>query len=189
MLWRYDVIISESDNDIGQTDLIQMHKATKPDAAWPYPLAPKHHDLLKQEIKNLLDTRIICKSMSPWASPIVIVKKHTPKGAQQQFHLCIDYRKKSYYPAVTQAVGTKKCPFTLIPLSKIDELFALLKGVRYFTALDLRTGYYHIKLDEESIPKSAFTAVFGKFEYLRLQFGLSQGQIFYLSYLWALWTQ
>ena len=56
-----------------------MHIATRPDAApiaaQPYPLLLNHHDLLKQEIKNLLDAGIICKSMSPWASSIVIVKK------------------------------------------------------------------------------------------------------------------
>ena len=64
-------------------------------------------------------------------SPIVVVKKHTSKGAAQQFHLCIDYRKVNYLlPAVTPAVGTKKGAFALIPLPKIDELFALLKEQR-----------------------------------------------------------
>ena len=64
----------------------------KPDAAQivahPHSLPLKHHDFIKkQEIKNLLDARIICKSMSPWASPIVVVKKHAPEGAPQQFLL------------------------------------------------------------------------------------------------------
>ena len=49
-------------------------------------------------------------------------------------------------------MGTKKSAFALMPLPKIDELFALLKGVKYHTALDLQSGCYHIKLDEESIP-------------------------------------
>ena len=52
---KYDTIISKSDNDIGPTDLIEMHIATRPDAATiaaqSYPLALKHHDFLKQEIK------------------------------------------------------------------------------------------------------------------------------------------
>ena len=69
-----------------------------------------------------------------------------------------------------------------MPLLKIEKLFTLLKGANYFTALDLQSGYYHIKLDKESIPKSAFTTVFGKFEFLRLQFGISQGPDFsYIS--------
>ena len=53
--------------------------------------------------------------------------------------------------AVTPTMGTKKGALTLMPLPKIDELFMLLKGTKYFTALDLHSGYYHIKLVEESI--------------------------------------
>ena len=102
LLQKYHTIILKSDNDIGQTDLIKMHIVTRPDAAPvaapPYPLALKHREFLKQEIKNLLDAGVICKSMSPWAGPIVVVKKHTPEDSSQQFHLCIDYRKlNSYY--------------------------------------------------------------------------------------------
>ena len=110
----------------------------------------------------------MCKSMSPWESPIVVVKNHTPEGSPQQFRLCIDYRKlNSVVPSVILTTGSKKVTFALMPLPKIGELFTLLKGAIYFTALDLHSGYYHIKLDEESIPKSAFTTVFGKFEFLR----------------------
>ena len=83
------------------------------------------------------------------------------------------YRKlNSLLLAVTPTTGTKKGAFALMPLLKIDELFALLKGTKYFTALDLHSGYYQIKLDEKSIPKSAFTTVFGKFDFLSLPFGL-----------------
>ena len=64
-------------------DLIEMHIAMRPDptpvAAKPYPLALKHQDFLKQEIKNLLDAGIICKSMSLWASPIIVAKNTSLK--------------------------------------------------------------------------------------------------------------
>ena len=73
-----------------------------------------------------------------------------------------------------------------MPLPKTDELVALLNRAKYFTALDLCSGYYHIKLDEESIPKSAFTTVFGKFEFLRLPFGLSQGPDFFIHLIYDL---
>ena len=83
LLQKYDTIIWKSSNDIGQTDLIEMPIATRLHSAlvtaWPYPFILKHHEFLKQEIKNLLDAGIICKSMSPWPSPIVVVKKHTPE--------------------------------------------------------------------------------------------------------------
>ena len=65
-------------------------------------------------------------------------KKHTPEGVPQQFCLYIDNRKlNSLLPTVTPGMGTKKGAFTLLPLPRFDELFALLNGVRYFTALDL----------------------------------------------------
>ena len=158
LLQKYDTIMSKSDNDIGHIDHIEMHIGTRPDAApvaaQPYTLALKHHDFLKHKIKNLLHEGIIHKSMSPWPIPIVVVKKLTPEGLPWQLHLSIDYRKlNSLIVAVTPAMGTKKGTFTLMPLPKTDELFALLKGGKYFTALDLHSGYYHIKLDEEYIPK------------------------------------
>ena len=85
LLQKYDAILSKSNNDIGQTDLIEMYIATRQDAApvaaWSNSLALKHHDFLKQEIKNLLYAGIICKSMSPWASAIVVVIKHTLRFA------------------------------------------------------------------------------------------------------------
>ena len=71
-------------------------------------------------------------------------------------------------------------------LPKIDELFVLLKGAKYLTALDLYSVYYHIKLNEESIPKKAFTTAFSKFEFLRLSFGLSQGPDFFIHLIYSL---
>ena len=73
-----------------------------------------------------------------------------------------------------------------MPLWKIDELSALLKGVKFFTALDLWSCYYHIKLDKESIPKSTFTTVFGKLESLRLPFQLLQGPDFFIRLIYDL---
>ena len=74
LLQKYDTIILKSDNDIGQTDLIEMHIATRPDAApvaaQPYPLAHKHHDFLKQEIKILLDAGIIHKICPHGQAPL-----------------------------------------------------------------------------------------------------------------------
>ena len=80
----------------------------------------------------------------------------------------------------------KKGTFALIPLLKISELFALLKAAKYFTPLDLHSSYHHIKLDEESIVKSAFTMVFGKFKFLRLPFGLSQAPGFFIWLIYDL---
>ena len=76
-------------------------------------------------------------------------------------------------------MGTKKDTLTLMPLPKINELLFTQRN-KSFTALDLCSGYYHTKLDKESILKSAFITVCGKSELLRLAFGLSQGPDFFM---------
>ena len=135
----------------------------------------------------MLDAGIILKSMSPWTKLYGSSEKYTPEGSPQPFCLCINYRKlNSLLPSITPAMCTKKGAFTLMHLPKIDELFTLLKGAKYFTALDLCSGYNHIILDEGAIPKSVFTTVFGKFEFMRLPFSLSQGPDFFIHLIYDL---
>ena len=59
--------------------------------------------------------------MPPWASPNVVVKRHTPEGLPQQIHLCINYWKlNSLLPEVTPAMGNKKGTLTLMSLPKLS---------------------------------------------------------------------
>ena len=70
--------------------------------------------------------------------------------------------------------GGKGC-ISLVPLPKIDELYAKLQGYNIFSTLDLRSGYYHIGLSEEAKPKTAFVvAGMGKYQFNRVPFGLAQ---------------
>ena len=70
--------------------------------------------------------------------------------------MCVDYQRiNQLRPEVTKADSRKGC-ISLIPLPKIDELYAKLKGYKVFSSLDLRLGYYHIGLKESAKPKSAF---------------------------------
>ena len=83
----------------------------------------------------------------PMASPIMVIKKHTPEGSTQQFWLYVDYRKLNLLlPTFTPTPGNKKSTLMLMTLCKIDELFAFLKRAKFFTALDLWSGYYYIKV-------------------------------------------
>ena len=64
-------------------------------------------------------------------------------------------------------------------MPKVEDIFSQLNGAKYFSTLDLRAGYHHIPLDEESIPKTAFTSPFGKYEYIKVTFGLAQAQAYF----------
>ena len=59
-------------------------------------------------------------------------------------------------------------------MPKVEDIFSQLNGAKYFSTLDLCEGYHHIPLDKSSIPKTAFTSPFGKYEYIKVPFGLAQ---------------
>ena len=67
----------------------------------------------------------------------------------------------------------------LIDIPKIDEMLAWLQSSKYFTSLDLRSGYYNIKLSPETNHRSAFTAILSKCKFLRMPFGLMQGPAYF----------
>ena len=68
---------------------------------------------------------------------------------------------------------------TLVPLPKIDEIYARLKGSNIYSTFDMRSGYYHMVLPEESRPKSAFVSLFSKWEFKRCLFGLVQAPTYF----------
>ena len=80
--------------------------------------------------------------------------------------MCVDFRKiNDLQPQVRRVDSATSGNISLVPLPKIDEMYAALCGANIFTMLDLRSGYYHINLDEESKAKTAFVTPFGKYEF------------------------
>ena len=59
-------------------------------------------------------------------------------------------------------------------MPKVEDIFSQLNSAKYFSTLDLRARYHHIGLTTDSIPKTAFTSPFGKYEYIKVPFGLAQ---------------
>ena len=64
-------------------------------------------------------------------------------------------------------------------MPKVEDIFSKLNGATYFSTLDLRAGYHHIPLDKPSIPKTAFNSPFGKYEYIKVPFGLAQAPTYF----------
>ena len=179
---KYPTIFSKGNEDIGRTQLITMDIDTGDSpsvSSRPYTLALKHHQWVQDEIETLERAGVITKSMSPWASPIVVVPKKSQHGEPPKKRLCIDFRKINNLQQAVITEGKSKGCLSLVPLPKIDEMYTKLKGAKFFSTIDLRSGYYHIALGKDSRAKMAFVTPFGKYEFLQVPFGLAQAPAYF----------
>ena len=129
---EYNDIFSKDSSDIGKIPLITMEIETgdsPPVCQRPYNLPLKHVDWVQKELDTLEKAGVITRSVSLWASPIVIVPKRTELGEPPKKRLCVDYRViNSLLLKVNKAHSKAKGVLTLVPLPKIDEIYAWLKG-------------------------------------------------------------
>lgn len=104
-----------------------------------------------------MDRGYIWPSQSSYGAPILFARKKNGK-----LRMCTDYRALNSI--------TRRNNF---PLPRIDELLEHLAGARYFTKLDLASGYHQIRVADEDIAKTAFTTRYGHYEWLVMSFGLT----------------
>ena len=148
-----------SDNP-GKTSLVE-HKidltTDEPIRSHIYPMPYTVRNDIQNEIKSMIDLDIIEPSNSPYASPIVLVKK---KDSSNRF--CADYRKVN-----------KATKFDPEPMTKSADLFLKLKNDQYITKIDMSKGYWQISVREQDRPKTAFICPdFGCYQFKRMPFGL-----------------
>ena len=160
LLREYEDIFSKGEWDVGLTNLTEHEIKTgdaEPIRQRPRKVPLAYAEEEKKAIEDLLAKGVIRKSTSPWASPIVLVKKKS--GAIRP---CVDYRRVN---ALVKPDG--------FPLPRIQDCLDAVAGSIYFSSFDLTSGYFQIPLKEEDIPKSAFCCKFGQFEMTRMPFGLN----------------
>ncbi|GJT57279.1 putative nucleotidyltransferase, ribonuclease H [Tanacetum coccineum] len=144
---------------------IDLIPGATPIAKAPYRLAPSEMKELMSQLQELLDKGFIRPSSSPWGAPILFVKKK-----DGSMRMCIDYRELN-----------KVTVKNVYPLPRIDDLFDQIQGARWFSKIDLRSGYHQLKVREEDIPKTAFRTRYGHFEFVVMPFGLTNAPAIFMD--------
>lgn len=162
LLKKWSTVFAESEDDVGYTEVVQhrIHTGNVPPIRERFrPLPPMMYQEMKALLTDMLDKGVISESASPWAAPVVMVKK---KDGSWRF--CVDYRKLN---AVTHKDA--------FPLPRIEETLTTLKRAEWFSTLDLASGYWQVAVDPEDRPKTAFATPLGLYEFQRMPFGLCNG--------------
>ena len=174
---EYGQAFSKHNEDIGRTKLVKIDidiGDSPPVSSRLYTLPLKHYEWVQRKIECIEGAGVITKSMSKWASPIVIVPKKSAPREPPKRRLCIDFWKVNELQQKILTEGKTRGQIFIHTLSKIDEMYGKLKGAKVFCTIDLRSGYYHIALGKDSRAKTAFVMPFGKYEFLMVPFGLAQ---------------
>ena len=160
LLLEFSDIFANSPEELGRTNVV-YHKIDTGNALpikqRPYRIPFSQKAVIDRHIENMLKLDVIEPSYSPWASPIVIVKK---KSGEDRF--CIDYRKLNSL--------SKRDAF---PIPRIDDTLDMLAGSKYFTHLDFKSGYWQIEVAPEDREKTAFVCSSGLYQWKTMPFGLT----------------
>ena len=147
---------------LGQTTVMEHSIDTgsaSPIKQRPYRVPETKRKIIEEEVQKMLVADIIRPSKSPWSSPVVLVTK--PDGTAR---FCVDYRKVNSV--------TKRDAY---PIPRIDDTLDALGKAKFFTTLDLESGYWQIPMKEEDKEKTAFSTSQGHWEFQTMPFGVVNG--------------
>ena len=170
LVGEFQDVFMSPDGKLGQTNLAEHYIDTGDTKPFKMPcrripLFKKH--VVESEIKKMLDQDVIEPSTSPWNFPICLVAK---KSGEWRF--CVDLRALN-----------KVTKLDSFPLPRIDETLDKLSGSRFFSTLDMTSGYWQLSLSEKDREKTSFAVPgIGTFMFKVMCFGLKKCTKFFFSF-------
>ena len=156
---RYSDVITLHSGDLGRTGIVhhkiatgEAHPVKQPARRLPF----HQREAVKQMLDDMLKQGVIEPACGPWSSPIVIVKK---KDGTPRF--CVDYRRLNSL--------TKKDAH---PLPRVDDTLDALTGAKWFSTIDLASGYWQVEMEPTDREKTAFATPFGLHQFRVMPFRL-----------------
>ncbi|KAL4082984.1 hypothetical protein QTP88_028314 [Uroleucon formosanum] len=140
---------------------IKTPEGTAPVNIRPYRLPYAHRQVIVEQMEKLEQENIIQPSESPWNAPLVVVPKKPDANGKPQFRVCVDFRRLNQL-----TIGDA------FPIPRIDEILDQLGRSRYYTTLDLASGYHQVPIRPQDCEKTGFSTDKGHFEFVRMPFGL-----------------
>ena len=163
LLTEYSTVFSTGDGDVGRTTLVEhsipVEEGTRPIRQPPHRLGPEKEAEAERQVTELLEKGLVEPAGGAWSSPVVLVRKKDGK-----WRFCVDYRRLN---AVTQQDA--------YPLPRIDDSLDALAGSKFFSTLDLVSGYWQVPLDEDAQEKSAFISTTNSWRGLLSSGGVDTG--------------
>ncbi|KAA3473717.1 DNA/RNA polymerases superfamily protein [Gossypium australe] len=144
---------------------IELVPDATPISIAPYRMVPTELKELKAQLQELTERGFARLSFSPWGAPVLLVKKK-----DGTMRMCIDYRQLNKVTIKNK-----------YPLPRIDDLFDQLKGASVFSKIDLRSGYYQLRVKDSDVPKTAFRTRYGHYEFLVMPFGLTNAPAVFMD--------
>ena len=161
LLQKNQSIFSTGKYDLGRTAVVQhtipLVRDARPIKQRPYRHGPVQEAEIEKQVQELKEHGLVKEGHGAWSSPVVLVKK---KDGSWRF--CVDYRKLN-------ELTTKDA----YPLPRIDDSLDALGGSKWFSTLDLASGYWQVELESSAKEAAAFTTRSGLWEWQVLPFGLT----------------
>ena len=136
---------------------IDLIPGSSPPNRAPYRVSYAQQEEILTQVNELLEKGMIRPSSSPFCSPVLLVQKK-----DGSYCMCIDY-----------CALNKNTIKNKFPAPRIEDIFDRLQGSSYYSRIDLKSGYHHIRIVPEDIHKTAFRTQFGLYEYVVMPFGLT----------------